>query len=270
MIFKANAKFNLGLSVLSKREDGYHNLETVMVPLYNLYDTIQIERHSSGLSFTQSGIQIDCPLEKNLCYKAYEVFRNEFSIPGAKIHLHKQVPFGAGLGAGSSDATHVLKGLNEIYGTALSSEELIELASRLGSDTAFFVKNSPVLCTSRGEVMEDIQVDALKGKWILLVKPPFAVSTKEAYMGVPLTPNASHLRDILSYPEEKWRDMLKNSFETNVFQLYPQLAQIKNDLYTMGALYASMSGSGSSLYGIFSKEPSSDLFSGMFLHKEIL
>ena len=170
MIFKANCKINLGLDVVRKREDGYHELETVMLPVVGLYDIVGVEPIASGVEFRGIGIEVDCPMEKNLCVRAARLMQERYNIGGVGIVLDKRVPFGAGLGGGSSDATAVILAINEIYNLALDKSMLSALAAELGSDTPFFVYNSPMLCTGRGEIMSPAKVD-LSGLWLVVAKP---------------------------------------------------------------------------------------------------
>ena len=183
MRYRANCKINLGLDVLRRRDDGYHDLETVMLPVVGLYDVIDVERADEGVEFRGEGIVVDCPTEKNLCVRAARLMQQRFDTRGVRITLDKRVPFGAGLGGGSSDATAVIVAINDIYQLGLERSLLAELAAELGSDTSFFVYDEPQYCTSRGEVMEPIDID-LRGLWLVVVKPDEGVSTTEAYSGV--------------------------------------------------------------------------------------
>lgn len=270
MKLRANCKINIGLNILRKREDGYHDLDTVMYPVRELYDEIEIEK-SGELQFMNEGIAVDCPVEKNLCYKAWKLFHDQYNIGNVRLVLRKNVPFGAGLGGGSSDATMTLIALNELYGLELSEEQLIEEASKLGSDTAFFVKNTPQLCQGRGEIMTPVSLPQLSGKWLLLVKPEEAVSTREAYTGItPVVPEKS-LGELLKVPVEEWNGSVVNDFEKNVFASHPLLGKIKKDLNQMGAEYSAMSGSGSTMFGIFSRKPDISGFDDeYFVHLEKL
>ncbi len=267
MILKANCKINLGLNVLRRREDGYHDLETVMLPVRELFDEVEVLPASEFL-FKTEGLPVDCPVEENLCVKAFRLMQRRYALPEVAISLRKRVPFGAGLGGGSSDATMVLLALNHLFSLALSEEELIALASVLGSDTAFFVRNTPQLCRGRGELMEPIELP-LAGLWLQLVKPEEGVSTREAYAGVlPEVPKVG-LREQLLSPVDAWQEGVKNDFERSVFARHPRLQSIKESLLAQGALYASMSGSGSTLFGLFDRKPDyTPPFKGLFLHQE--
>uniref|UniRef100_UPI00405743B9 4-(cytidine 5'-diphospho)-2-C-methyl-D-erythritol kinase n=1 Tax=Alistipes sp. TaxID=1872444 RepID=UPI00405743B9 len=266
---EANCKINIGLDILNRRADGYHELATVMVPVRGLYDLLEVEPLAGDeVRFSSSGITIDCPAEKNLVVRACRLMQERYGVGGCEVHLDKRVPFGAGLGGGSSDATMMLCALNELYEVGLSHAELERLAAELGSDTPFFVKNCPQYCTGRGEVMTPVELP-LEGLWLLLVKPDVAISTREAYAGVhPMLPEVP-LLERLALPIEQWQGRVKNDFEQSLFTPYSLLARIKAELLSMGALYASMSGSGSTLFGLFAKEPNPQgRFEGMFWHKE--
>ena len=254
MICRANCKINLGLDILRRREDGFHDLETVMVPVSELYDVVEVERVEGCSSFEQRGLVVDCDAEQNLCMKALRLMQRLYAIGEAKITLDKRVPFGAGLGGGSSDATAVILALNELYNLGLSEERLVEIAAMIGSDTAFFVRNTPQLCTGRGEKMEPISLP-LQGKYLVVAKPEEGVSTKEAYAGVkPAVPQV-RLAEALQRPIGEWQGLVKNDFEPHIFESHPAIAELKKALLDAGAIYASMSGSGSAVFGIFDEEP---------------
>ena len=254
MKWKANCKINLGLDVLCRRADGFHELETVMVPVKGLYDEVEVERIvGTGAVFENRGMTVDCPPEQNICLKAFHLLRDRYGIDGVRIALDKRVPFGAGLGGGSADGTITLLALNELFELHLDEQTLIHLAAELGSDTAFFVRNSPQLCTGRGELMRPIDLP-IAGLWIALIKPDEGVSTREAYAGVkPAIPTVS-LQERLSQPIEQWQESVKNDFEPHIFAAHPAIAVAKEQLLAAGALYASMSGSGSTVFGLFDDE----------------
>ncbi len=255
MKIKANCKINIGLRIVRRREDGFHDLETVMFPVHGLYDEITLERTDcGGFSLKQCGIAVDCPTDDNLCMRACRLMQERYGVEGVALTLDKHVPFGAGLGGGSSDATAVLLGLNELFALNLPEHELIELAATLGSDTAFFVRNTPQLCTGRGEVMEPTGID-LSGKYLVVVKPDESVSTREAYAGVKPAMPEIPLAEALARPIEEWRTVVVNDFERHIFESHPVIGYLKEQLYAAGALYASMSGSGSALFGIFGHKP---------------
>lgn len=260
MILYPNAKINLGLSVLQKREDGFHNLETLFYPV-EAKDVLEIVE-SSGLQMHQYGIEYPGDPMDNLCVKAYRALAADFDIPPVEIHLYKKIPVGAGLGGGSADAAFTLRGLNEMYSLGLSNDRLSEYAATLGSDCAFFVYNRPMLGTGRGEILEPVEIPSLEGYEIKLVFPPYFVSTAAAYGGiVPRDKRVANgenvdtrsIVEILRQPVEYWKDSLTNDFEKTVFAKIPQLAAYKDELYAEGAVYASMSGSGSAFFGIFKK-----------------
>ncbi len=254
MILKANCKINLGLDVLRRREDGFHDLETVMLPVLGLYDVVEVERSEGISTFEHSGIVVDCNVEDNLCMRALRLMQRLYCVGEVNIRLDKRVPFGAGLGGGSSDATAVILALNELFGLGLSEERLIEVAAMIGSDTAFFVRNTPQLCEGRGEIMTPIALP-LEGKYLAIAKPEESVSTKEAYSGVRPSVPSVRLIDVLQRPIEEWRMVVKNDFEEHILEAHPAIASIKKAMYEAGALYASMSGSGSAVFGIFDHEP---------------
>lgn len=249
------AKINIGLNVVSRRSDGYHNLQTVFYPIA-LCDVLETEP-SSALTLTVTGDDVDCPMEKNLVVKAYCMLYKDFDLPPVSIRLHKRIPSQAGLGGGSSDATAMLLALNEMFAVGLSDKELAAYAARLGADCPFFVQAKPCYATGIGELLSPIDVGKrLRGKHIVIVKPPVAVSTREAFGGISLSdaPRTSPA-EIVGEPVERWRDKLSNDFETTVFRIHPELAEIKKRLYDVGAIYAQMSGSGSAIYGIFPSSP---------------
>ncbi len=254
MILRANCKINIGLNIIRRREDGYHELETLCYPVKGLYDTISVERvEGDGVEFISEGTAIDCAAEDNLCVKAYRLMQKRFGVGGARITLDKRTPFGAGLGGGSSDATHVLLAIDELFNLSLSEQTLIDLAAELGSDTALFVRNTSQLCQGRGEVLSSVDLD-LGGVWIVMVKPDIHISTRVAFSGVIPQQWATPLVELLKEPLDSWQGRVVNDFESSIFAHAPLLAQIKSQLLESGAIYASMSGSGSTIYGLFSSE----------------
>lgn len=254
MKIKANCKINLGLDVLRRREDGYHDLSTIMLPVEGLYDVVEIEKRADKeIVFRGIGLTVDCAAEDNICVKAAKLMQERYGVAGVDITLDKRVPFGAGLGGGSADGTAVIMGINEIYALGLSEEELIARAAELGSDTAFFVRNSPQLCEGRGEQMTAIEVN-LEGLWLVIIKPDESVSTREAYAGVkPAIPELP-LTERIKRPISEWQGLIKNDFEPSVFAAHPAIESAKVQLLDAGAIYASMSGSGSALFGLFDSE----------------
>ena len=280
MITNPNVKINLGLNILRKREDGFHDLETLFVPYFGIHDTLEIvvgedySRTSAALfgkyapEMIAQGISEDGSLMitiarkegvdwdplKDLTAKAYHILAEDFKLPPVKIFLEKTSPVGAGLGGGSADAAFALKMLNELCELGLSEQQLAEYASRLGSDCAFFIYNRPMIGQGRGEILTEYPVD-LDGYDLQVLTPEgVAVSTKEAYAGIrPHIPEVS-LKDALTRPVEEWAEFLKNDFEETVFAKYPALEAIKRSLYDTGAVYASMSGSGSALFAMYKKD----------------
>lgn len=267
MVIQANCKINLGLDVIRKREDGYHELATVMLPVAGLYDIVAVEPIESGVEFSGEGIEVDCPMEKNLCVRAARLMQERYNIGGVRIALDKRVPFGAGLGGGSSDATAVIIAINEIYNLGLDKVTLSTLAAELGSDTPFFVYNRPMLCTSRGEVMTPIDVDLL-GLWLMVAKPAGGVSTAEAYRGVKPCAPAIPLTALLSRPIEEWQGSVKNDFEPHILAAHSEIQDIKTKMLDAGAVYASMSGSGSAVFGLFREQPNIAFADDIFVHIE--
>ena len=258
MLVFPNCKINLGLRILNKREDRYHNIETVFYPV-PLKDVLEIipSTDITPINFSSSGLLIAGEIENNLCIKAYQLLRADFpELPAVKIHLHKAIPMGAGLGGGSADAAFTLQLINHQFNLNLSTIQLINYALQLGSDCAFFILNTPCTGTGRGEVLDQITVD-LSGHQVILVNPYIHVNTGQAFAGLTLNPENSNLpslKDVIKQPIFTWQNQLKNDFEEPVFKLYPAIKEIKESLYKIGALYASMSGSGSTVYGIFKKE----------------
>ena len=249
MIVYPNAKINLGLNVLSKREDGYHDISSVFYPVKECVDILEIIK-SERFEFTRSGIEISDG--ENLCEKAWKLLDTDFGIGNVKIHLHKQIPIGAGLGGGSADASFTLKYLTELFDLNLNNKELEKYALRLGADCPFFIDNTPKLVEGIGEKMTSIDLD-LSNYEIRLVNPDIHISTKEAYSGiVPKTPVLS-VEKIIELPIIEWKGKLKNDFEESIFEKHLQLEGIKDELYKQGSIYSSMSGSGSIVFGISEK-----------------
>ena len=250
MITFPNAKINLGLNIVSKRPDGYHNIETVFYPV-RLYDVLEIVSAANGTTtFTQTGIPLGGDPEKNLVLKAYRLLQENHTVPEIDIYLQKNIPFGAGLGGGSSDAAFMLKMMNDFADLHISNKRLGKYASQLGADCAFFIQNRPVFAEGIGNIFSPVSAP-LRGYFLIIVKPDIPVSTQEAYARItPQSPQESIL-DIVGCPVETWKNRLVNDFETGVFAQFPEINIIKEKLYEKGAIYASMSGSGSSVFGIF-------------------
>lgn len=252
MISFPNAKINIGLNVVSKRKDGYHNLETIFYPI-KLSDALEIVE-SEITEFTSSGIKMDGNPESNLVYKAYQILKKDFELPQVKLHLHKVIPFGAGLGGGSADAAFTLKMLNDYFKLDISTQKLEKYASKIGADCPFFIKNKPVFASGIGDQFQTIHLD-LSAYKIIIVKPNITVSTPEAYRNiVPQKPQYC-LKDIASLNIEEWKDTIYNDFEKSIFPIYPEIKTLKDNLYKIGAVYAAMSGSGSAVFGIFRQLP---------------
>jgi 4-diphosphocytidyl-2-C-methyl-D-erythritol kinase len=252
MIVFPNAKINIGLNVVSKREDGYHNLETIFFPI-KLADALEfVEAEETKL--TVSGIQIGGAPEQNLILKAYHLLQADFNLQPLHFHLHKIIPFGAGLGGGSSDAAFTLIMLNEFYSLGLTSQKLEFYAAQIGADCPFFIHNKPTFATGIGNKFHKIELD-LSDYHVVILKPDISVSTPEAYKNViPRNPKF-RLTEIIKTPVNDWKNLVVNDFEKSVFQKYPQIAELKQLLYDLGAGFASMSGSGSAVFGIFRHLP---------------
>lgn len=250
MIAFPNAKINIGLNITNKREDGFHDIETAFYPI-RIHDALEIRR-SEAFSFRQWGKDIPGEGGDNLCVRAYQLLKEDFDLPALEMHLLKQIPIGAGLGGGSADAAYTIRLMNSYLGLGLDDEQMEGYCRRLGSDCAFFIRNKPVFAYGRGDQFKPLQLD-LSAYHIVLIKPPVHVSTAEAYAGVvPAKPEAS-LESLLSLPPEQWKGVVHNNFERSVFARFPSIAILKEELYAKGAVYASMSGSGSSVYGIFNR-----------------
>ena len=254
-----NCKINLGLYVVGKRPDGYHDLETIFLPVHEMHDELEINpliTHHSSL-ITQEGITLDNAPEDNLCMRAWRLLHDEFGIPAVSIRLKKGIPFGAGLGGGSSDAAFTLKMLNEMFGLSLTDSQLEQRAARLGADCAFFIQNRPAYATGIGDQLEPIELIIKNEELRIEIEIPDGehVSTREAYAGLDLSRLTSHvsLKDAIKRPIEEWRHLIVNDFETSVFPTHPAIAALKETMYRRGALYASMTGSGAAVFGIFAR-----------------
>lgn len=268
MVVKAHCKINIGLRVVRRREDGYHDLQTIMYPVRELYDVISVEAiEGSDVEFEGRGIVVDCPVEKNLVVRAARLMQQRYSTRGVRITLDKRVPFGAGLGGGSADATAVISAMNDIFALGIDRPTLASLAAELGSDTPFFVYDTPQYCTGRGEIMEPVDVD-LRGKWLVVAKPQEGVSTAEAYGGVRPKVPQSDLRELVAQPIEEWQESIVNDFGAHILVSHPRIAQIKQSLLDAGAEYAAMSGSGSAVFAIFDQRPALNLSADTFIHIE--
>lgn len=265
MITFPNAKINIGLHITARRPDGYHNIETLFYPIA-LSDVLEIvPSQGNETTLTITGIKVDGELENNLVMKAYRLLQSKYPLPPVDIHLHKVIPFGAGLGGGSSDAAFTLKMLRDMFSLQLTNEELAAYASRLGADCPFFIYNSPLIATGIGDEFSNIDF-TLNGKHIVLVKPSISVPTAQAYSQVtPRIPDVELCKKVTT-PIASWRNNVVNDFEKSVFAIHPRIAAIKQRLYDMGAEYASMSGSGSSVFGIFNHScPFTSIFPDCFV-----
>lgn len=256
MILFPNAKINLGLRITSRRPDGYHNINTVMVPVgwHDILEITPVKGQENTLHIY--GRRVDCPPEKNLVMKAFNAL-NSFTggLPHVAFNLEKVIPDGAGLGGGSADAAFALKGLNDLFNLGLSFDELASVAVRVGADCPFFIYNTPAICRGIGDEINFDVSPCLKGKAILIVKPHVAaVSTKEAYDGIVPNPHEVDLASIVSGNLDEWKYILKNDFETSIFEKLPILLDCKNKMYREGAEYASMTGSGAAIFGVFEND----------------
>lgn len=268
MISFPNCKINIGLNIVAKRPDGFHDIETIFYPL-TLCDALEVlPTDISDDEFVIEGLQLDDDVEQNLCMKALRLMQKKITLAPLKMVLMKKIPVGAGLGGGSSDAAFTLKMINKFSGAGFSNEQLIEMSSGLGSDCAFFMINKPVYACGKGDLMSPVSL-SLAGYTLVIVKPPVFVSTAEAYAGtLPVCPVYS-LKELIQLPVSEWKDVIKNDFEKTIFPRFPQIAEIKNRMYDMGAVYASMSGSGSSVFGIFRETVNvHNEFAGCFYHEE--
>ncbi len=268
MIVFPNGKINLGLYIQDKRSDGYHNLETVFFPvsvkdvleIITLpYEEISESDKKEPLNFIASGLLIDGETNNNLCVKAYYLLKKDFpALPAVHMHLHKVIPMGAGLGGGSADGAFTLKLLNEKFGLHLTTRQLMDYALRLGSDCPFFIINKPCYATGRGEVLEEINLD-LSGYSFVIVNPGIHINTGWAFSTISYPASgaghlqAGALKEMIVQPVKTWRKSLANDFEQAVFEEHPEVGEIKNYLYNHGAIYAAMSGSGSTVFGMFPK-----------------
>ncbi|MGB1295326.1 MAG: 4-(cytidine 5'-diphospho)-2-C-methyl-D-erythritol kinase [Flavobacteriales bacterium] len=253
MIVYPNAKINLGLNIHSKFENGYHALQSIFIPI-PLFDILEIVEtpNNTETQFSSTGISI--PGKGNLCLDAYNLLKNDFDIPTVNIHLHKQIPIGAGLGGGSADASFTLTTLNNMFNLNIDVPVLEQYAKLLGADCPFFIENKPKFVEGIGEIMTPIEESPLKEMFLVLIFPEIHISTQEAYSGIRLTPKMDY-NNIDFTQIDSFKDLFKNDFEYHIFKKHNKLASIKEQLYKEGAFYASMSGSGSTMYGLFKEEP---------------
>ena len=251
MITFPNAKINIGLNIINRRADGYHNLETVFYPI-QIKDALEVIENSE-MSFETSGIEIPGDASNNLCLKAYHLLRKDFDVPNIKIHLHKHIPIGAGLGGGSADAAFFIKLVDAKFKLGLSVEKMQDYCRLLGADCAFFIENKPVYAFNKGDVFESVMLD-LSPYHLALVMPTVHISTAEAYSGVKPKQPTQSLKELIGLPVEEWQGKITNGFEEHILKNHSPIQRVKDALLEAGALFALMSGSGAAVYGIF-KEP---------------
>lgn len=253
MISFPNAKINIGLNIINKRPDGFHNIETIFYPV-GLSDILEINISKDKINFENTGLTIENKsLESNLCFKAYQKINNDFSIEPVDIHLHKITPFGAGLGGGSSDASFTLKAINSIMNLNLDDNTLIKYAEQIGSDCPFFIINKPSFASGKGNILKPVDL-SLKGYFLVVVYPGIHINTAKAYSKIsPKEPEIS-LSELIKQPMGNWKRTIKNDFEESIFNDHPEIEIIKSKLYNLGAIYSSMSGSGSAVFGIFNRK----------------
>lgn len=269
MINFPNAKINIGLNITEKRKDGFHTIETIFYPIH-LADILEINRTNDNFSFTSTGISFDHGDKNNICINAYQLLKNNYSLPPVRIHLHKNIPVGAGLGGGSSDAAFTLTMLNSLLNSGLPETELMKIAEKAGSDCPFFIYNKPAYATGKGDKLTPIALN-LNGYFLVLAYPMIHVNTAEAYKEINPKPSTSQLTKQIKLPVENWKDNIKNDFEKIIFKKHPEIEKIKLQMYDSGALYAAMSGSGSSVYGLFKEEINlKSIFPNYFIWSEWL
>lgn len=256
MLVFPNAKINLGLNITEKRSDGFHNLESVFLPI-DFSDILEVIPNKNGFNnFFESGLKLDCKLVDNILVKTIDLLQSLYEIPFVDIYLHKILPFGAGLGGGSSDASFLIKAVNNCFGLKLSNREMEDISLKIGSDCPFFIDNRPKIVKGRGDLLSDYEYNG-PSEGVIIV-PEVSVGTKEAYAGIMPSYWEYSLENVLRTDPMDWHNLLKNDFENSIFKKYPELSSIKTELYKQGAVYASMSGSGSSIYGLFYDKPNID------------
>jgi len=256
MISFPKAKINLGLRVLEKRPDGFHEIETIFYPiaLSDALEFVVLSGKASEDELVITGINIKTRPEKNLVTRAVSRLRTSYSVPQLKIHLHKAIPAGAGLGGGSSDAACMIKSVNKCFGFSITDDELKTIALELGSDCPFFLNPVPSAGTGRGEILKPI-IPVLEGYYLILLNPGFLISTKEAYHNCIPARRETNLEELVTRPVIAWKKLIANDFEDFVFKVYPMVGELKRAIYKAGAVYSSMTGSGSTVYGIFAEKP---------------
>lgn len=257
MICFPNAKINIGLNITGRRPNGYHSIETVLYPI-ELCDVLEFVEEGSkkndSCKISCSGIKLEDSPDDNLCVKAYKLLKKDYDLPAIIIHLHKIIPVGSGLGGGSSNAAYMLKALNKEFRLNISGRNLHKYAEKLGSDIPFFINNKPAYAYETGNKIREVDL-ALSGMYIFIVYPDIRISTKQAYSNAFIRKPQVSLENLIKLPVEEWKNNIKNDFESTIFIRYKELKSIKEELYDMGAIYASLSGSGSALYGIFTSVP---------------
>lgn len=257
MITFPRAKINIGLRITGRRPDGFHDIETLFcpVPLCDALEFAVSGDHNNGDILTVTGIDTGGETKDNLVLKAVRKLREKHKFPALKIHLHKSIPAGAGLGGGSSDAAFILKGINKCYGLKLDNDALREVALELGSDCPFFIDCVPAYATGRGEILIPCEKNLFENQYMLLLNPGVGVNTREAYQNCHPRKPSSSLHELINMPSDKWKDHIVNDFEEYAFSRHPQIKMLKEELYLAGAIFSLMSGSGSSVFGIFTKKP---------------
>ncbi len=270
MVSFSPCKINIGLNIINKRKDGYHNLETCFYPVYFVHDIIEIVPSKiENDKYYFSGIKISGDINENLCYKTVNLLRKHFVFPKIELYLNKIVPMGAGLGGGSANVATIINLINNQFNLNICDSDKIDFANQLGSDCAFFIQSMPAFGTEKGNVLFPLDVN-LSNYYLIIVKPSIYVSTVEAYsLVVPSMPKLK-LEELINQPIENWKNTIKNDFEKSVFLKYPEIEDIKNKLYQSGAIYAQMSGSGSAVFGIFKKETGLKLDESYIVHSGIL
>ncbi len=267
MIVFPNAKINLGLKIRRKRDDGFHDIETLFIPVA-LKDILEIAPSKNNVvELKTTGLPVSCMQEENLVFRAAALMQKKYHLPGINMHLHKMIPMGAGLGGGSADASFAILLINRIFNLGLSTESLINIAAEMGSDCPFFILNKPCLGTGKGEILHPLDVPVIKDLSVVIVKPDIFISTKAAYAGVTPDAESEPITDVLNQRLDLWKSRMINDFEASLSNTYPQIEEIKLKLYALGAEYASLSGSGAALYGLFRDIPDNlkDAFSDCFV-----
>ena len=256
MISFPNCKINLGLNIVRRRDDGYHDIESIMypVPITDILEIVLNEESKENFSFTSTGLKIPGKESDNLCVKAYQLLKNDFNLPPVKMHLHKIIPMGGGLGGGSANGAYTISLLNDLFDLKLSTSKKQRYALQLGSDCPFFIDNKPQLARGRGEELTKINL-SLANYYLVLLNVGIHISTQEAYQTIKPKGVESNLEKHINQPIREWRNLLVNDFEEGFFKNYPALKKYKQMLYEKGALYASMTGSGSTLFGVFETKP---------------